>query len=71
MAEHMSEQTPALSIIRQGVTPTCLKPAGIICRGCPGWRAMRAALAPGGAWQGAVIHCPVTGLTARAREEGT
>lgn len=63
-------QTPPLETLRPGEPPPCLGPRGLLCRGCPGWRAMRRALAPGGPWQGAVIHCSATGLTVRTRLEG-
>ncbi|MEW5914528.1 MAG: hypothetical protein AB1814_18375 [Thermodesulfobacteriota bacterium] len=57
-----------LMILRPGARPPCLEPGGIICRGCPGWAAMRRACGPDGPWQEALIHCPVTGLTARLRQ---
>jgi len=58
-----------LKILRKGSPPPCLGPWGVFCRGCPGWQAMRQAIAPGGPWQGSVIHCPCTGLTARGEPE--
>ncbi|RJX32257.1 MAG: hypothetical protein C4525_10950 [Desulfarculus sp.] len=61
---------PPLLILQAGATPPCLRPGGVICRGCPGWAAMRQACGPGGPWQEALIHCPVTGLIARARRTG-
>jgi len=59
-----------LKILRKGGPPPCMGPRGVFCRGCPGWPAMRRAAAPGGPWQGWVIHCPCTGLTARSEPEG-
>ncbi len=60
-------QPQPLEVLRPGPTPPCLKVGGLICRGCPGWAAMREAVGPQGPWRGALIHCPVSGLTARAR----
>lgn len=54
-------------IMRAGSAPPCQRVGGAICRGCAGWRAMRLAAGPGGAWEGLVIHCPCTGLTVRTR----
>lgn len=64
----VAEAVP-LEVLRPGAAPPCLKAGGLICRGCPGWQAMHEALGPLGAWRGALIHCSVTGLTARARPE--
>lgn len=55
----------ALEIVRRGGTPPCLRVGGRLCRGCSGWRAMVRAVQPGGPWEGLLIHCPCTGLTAR------
>ncbi|MBI4799238.1 MAG: hypothetical protein HY794_11010 [Desulfarculus sp.] len=63
------DEAVALEVLRPGAAPPCLKAGGLICRGCPGWQAMQGALGPLGAWRGALIHCSVTGLTARARAE--
>ena len=60
-------ETASLEVVRPGGRPPCLKAGGTICRGCPGWDDMRQALGPHGAWRGALIHCPCTGLTARGR----
>jgi hypothetical protein len=57
-----------LEILHKGQSPPCMRPSGQFCRGCPGWRAMALAASPGGAWEGSVIHCPCTGLTARGAE---
>ena len=57
-----------LEILRKGQPPPCMRPSGQFCRGCPGWQIMARATSPGGAWEGAVIHCPCTGLTARGTE---
>ena len=56
---------PTLSIVKKAAAPPCLGRERLLCRGCPGWEAMRAALAPGGPWEGALIHCSCTGLVAR------
>lgn len=64
----MAQNSP-LEVLRPGAAPPCLAIGGLICRGCPGWRAMLEAVGSSGPWRGAVIHCPVTGLTARARPE--
>lgn len=61
------EKPSSLEVLRQGPPPPCLKVGGFICRGCPGWLAMRQALGPKGPWRGALIHCSVSGLTARAK----
>ena len=51
-------------VLRAGAVPPCLGTGHGLCRGCSGWRAMAEAAKPGGAWQGLLIHCPLTGLTA-------
>lgn len=59
-----------LKTVRGGKTPPCITKTGFICRGCSGWAAMALAAKPGGPWEGALIHCTVTGLTARSPEHG-
>jgi hypothetical protein len=59
---------PTLNVLRRGPAPPCLGKERLVCRGCPGWEAMRAAVAPGGPWEGAVIHCSCTGLVAKGPE---
>jgi hypothetical protein len=61
------DQPEPLEVLRPGPPPPCLQVGGLICRGCPGWAAMCQALGPQGAWRGAVIHCPVSGLTVGSR----
>jgi hypothetical protein len=58
-----------MQVLRKGSQPPCLRVGYRLCRGCSGWRAMAAAARPGGAWQGVVIHCPCTGLTAHFPEK--
>ncbi|MCB2225395.1 MAG: hypothetical protein KQH53_01865 [Desulfarculaceae bacterium] len=61
------EKNDSLQIVRKGATPPCMGPRGMFCRGCPGWLAMRRAVAPGGPWEGSLIHCTCTGLTVQSR----
>lgn len=56
---------PTLTILRKSPPPPCMGRERVLCRGCPGWEAMRAAVSPGGPWEGEIIHCPCTGLVAR------
>lgn len=64
MGPVMAELPPTTG---RGQGPPCVT-KGHICRGCPGWAAMRRAIAPGGAWSGGLIHCAVTGRTVRAAD---
>lgn len=59
---------PVLTVLRRAAAPPCLGKDRLLCRGCPGWEAMRAAVCPGGPWEGAVIHCSCTGLVAQGPE---
>lgn len=60
----MKNQT-TLKILRRAALPPCLGKERLLCRGCSGWESMRAAVCPGGPWEGAVIHCSCTGLVAQ------
>lgn len=57
--------TPAESHKQTQGSPPCLRFQGVVCRGCPGWRALVAATAPGGPWQGVEVRCACTGQAAR------
>ena len=66
---YMAEETqPATA--KKSEQPQCQKPLGHICRGCPGWRAMRQAAKPGGPWEGLAIHCPASRLTLKPAGQG-
>jgi hypothetical protein len=54
-----------LKVVQAGSPPPCLRPGGMICRGCPGWEAMLREAGEGGAWAGALISCSCTGLALR------
>ena len=56
-----------VKVVKAGPAPECFAAGRLVCRGCPGWEAMMAALMdPDTHWN--IIHCPATGLTL-ARDE--
>ncbi|MCB2191755.1 MAG: hypothetical protein KQI62_09330 [Deltaproteobacteria bacterium] len=64
----MKKQT-TLVVLHRADAPPCLGKERLLCRGCSGWEVMRAAVSPGGPWEGALIHCSCTGLVAKGPDK--
>lgn len=61
-----AERRCRLEVVEEGAQPPCVEASRILCRGCPGWSYMIAAVYdPNSRWGEYPVHCSATRLTLR------